>query len=87
MFSFGLIKIQTAYFGAVSVFRDLDLYERTFQIQETYPLFTRQLFMKKITQVLWVYYYINTNPGNRLLLLAARISGLEREEFFIQLSR
>jgi dTDP-4-amino-4,6-dideoxygalactose transaminase len=37
MFSLGNIKIQTCFFGGISVVRDHKLYDEMYKIQETYP--------------------------------------------------
>lgn len=43
LFSFGLIKIQTCFYGAVAVIRDnTELFTKMKQIQETYPLYNRK---------------------------------------------
>ena len=34
-----------------------------------------------------LYYFINTGRGNKAFLYAAKLSGKEREEFYVSLSR
>jgi hypothetical protein len=76
MFSFGAIKIQTCVYGGVGVIRDDDkLYTEMKAIQETYPLHTPQMYRKRTYQLLCLYYFINTQRGNKLFDLAAKISG------------
>lgn len=48
MFSFGAIKIQTCIYGGISVVRNDDkLYNEMRNIQESYPLFTPQMYRKR----------------------------------------
>lgn len=61
MFSFGAIKIQTCIYGGVAVIRDDEnLYNQMKSIQDSYPLFTPQMLRKRIYQVLFFYYFVNT---------------------------
>lgn len=60
MFSFGTIKHNTCFYGAVSIVREQanigggpgakDLCKKMLAIQETYPVYDRQLYRKKIYQ-------------------------------------
>jgi hypothetical protein len=48
MFSYGLIKVQTTFNGAISVVRgDQDLFDKMKAIQNTYPMQTRKQFLEK----------------------------------------
>ena len=88
MFSMGLIKIQTAIYGGVTVIRDDDeLVNKMKQIQESYPQYTTQMFRKRALTAMALYYFINTGRGNKAFLVAAKLSGKEREEFYVSLSR
>lgn len=88
MFSFGAIKIQTCIYGGIGVIRDDEkLYNDMKAIQDTYPLFTPQMYRKRIYQIMVFYYLINTQRGNRMFDVAAKLSGQEREEFYVSLSR
>lgn len=88
MFSFGAIKIQTCIYGGIGVVRDDDdLYNRMKTIQDAYPLFTPQMYRKRIFQIMFLYYFVNTQNGNKIFDVAARMSGQEREEFYVSLSR
>lgn len=61
IFSFGAIKIQTCIYGGVGVIRDDEaLYESMKAIQDGYPLFTPQMYRKRILQILALYYFVNT---------------------------
>lgn len=64
MFSFGMIKIQTAFYGGVNVIREDELFNKMRAIQETYPLYTAKAFRKRIMQAMALYYFINTSRGN-----------------------
>ena len=65
MFSFGAIKIQTCVYGATGIIRnDEALYENMKAIQDSYDLFTPQMYRKRIYTVLTLYYFINTQRGN-----------------------
>ena len=49
MFSFGAIKIQTCVYGGVGIIRDSEeLYDKMKEIQESYGLFTPQMYRKRI---------------------------------------
>mmetsp|Transcript_719 Transcript_719/g.775 ORF Transcript_719/g.775 Transcript_719/m.775 type:complete len:146 (+) Transcript_719:390-827(+) len=49
IFSFGMIKAATAFYGAMSVVRDdQKLYDRMYAIQKTYPIYTGKMYMKRI---------------------------------------
>lgn len=88
MFSMGIIKIQTAIYGGVTVIRDDDeLYNKMKQIQETYPAYTPQMLRKRAMTIMALYYFINTGRGNNTFNYAAKLSGKEREEFYVSLSR
>jgi dTDP-4-amino-4,6-dideoxygalactose transaminase len=88
MFSFGAIKIQTCIYGGVGVIRDDEkLYNEMKAIQDTYPLFTPQMYRKRTWQMMAFYYLINTQRGNKMFDIAAKMSGQEREEFYVSLSR
>lgn len=52
LFSFGLIKTNTAIKGAVLKFRDLDLMNQVNEIHQHYPLQTSKLYFKKIFQAI-----------------------------------
>jgi hypothetical protein len=45
------------------------------------------MFRKRVMQAMALYYFINTSRGNQLLVHAAKLSGKEREEFYVSLSR
>lgn len=57
------------------------------QIQDTYPLFTRKQFLERIFKAFAIEKFINYKLGNNALLLAAKLKGMEREEFYVSLSR
>ncbi len=88
MFSFGAIKIQTCVYGGVTVIRDDEpLFNEMKKIQDGYALFTPQMYRKRIYQLMALYYFINTQRGNQMFDIAARLSGQEREEFYVSFSR
>lgn len=88
MFSMGLIKVQTAIYGGVTVIRDDDaLHAKMKSIQDKYPLYTPQMLRKRVLTAMALYYFINTGRGNRAFIYAAKLSGKEREEFYVSLSR
>lgn len=45
------------------------------------------MYRKRIIQLMFLFYFINTTRGNKVFDLAARMSGQEREEFYVSLSR
>lgn len=45
------------------------------------------MLRKRTLTVLALYYFINTGRGNKAFLYAAKLSGKEREEFYVSLSR
>lgn len=56
MFSMGLIKIQTAIYGGVTVIRDDDeLFNKMKAIQESYPMYTTQMFRKRVLTSMALY--------------------------------
>lgn len=57
------------------------------EIQDTYPLYTPAMLRKRCITILALYYFINTGRGNKAFLYAAKLSGKEREEFYVSLSR
>lgn len=88
MFSFGAIKIQTCVYGGVGIIRDNEsLYNEMNAIQETYPLFTPAMYRNRLYQLLVLFYFINTQRGNKVFDIAAKLSGMEREDFYVSLSR
>ena len=88
MFSFGTIKIQTCVYGGVGIVRnDEKLFNEMKTIQDNYPLFTPAMYRSRIYQMMFLYYFINTTRGNKLFDYAARLSGKEREEFYVSLAR
>lgn len=56
-------------------------------IQESYPPYTAQMLRKRCLTAMALYYFINTGRGNKAFLYAAKLSGKEREEFYVSLSR
>jgi dTDP-4-amino-4,6-dideoxygalactose transaminase len=88
MFSFGAIKIQTCVYSGVGVVRDdTGLIEKMKAIQDSYPIFTPTMFRKRAATMIFLLYFINTQRGSRMLDYVARLSGQEREEFYVSLSR
>lgn len=88
LFSLGMIKIQTCFYGGIAVIRDdVELFTKMKKLQDTYPLFTKKMFIKRIIQAFAFEKFINYKLGNNALLLAAKIKGQEREEFYVSLSR
>ena len=88
MFSMGIIKVQTAIYGGVTIIRDdEELHKRMREIQDTYPLYTPGMLRKRCITAMALYYFINTGRGNKAFLYAAKLSGKEREEFYVSLSR
>jgi DegT/DnrJ/EryC1/StrS aminotransferase family len=76
MFSFGAIKIQTCVYGGVGVIRDDEaLFNEMSAIQDTYALFTPAMYRKRVYQLLMLFYFINTQRGNKVFDIAARLSG------------
>jgi dTDP-4-amino-4,6-dideoxygalactose transaminase len=63
MFSFGLIKVQTTISGAISVVRDPALFEEMEKVQNTYPVFEKNAFMKKTVKALMAKTLFGTRPG------------------------
>lgn len=45
------------------------------------------MLRKRALTSMALYYFINTGRGNKALIYAAKLSGKEREEFFVSLSR
>ena len=45
------------------------------------------MLRKRIMTVLALYYFINTQGGNKIFDYAAKLSKQEREEFYVSLSR
>jgi len=45
------------------------------------------MYRKRILQLLALFYFINTQRGNKIFDYAAKLSGQEREEFYVSLSR
>jgi hypothetical protein len=56
-------------------------------IQDAYPLFTPQMYRKRILQLIALFYFINTQRGNKIFDYAAKLSGQEREDFYVSFSR
>jgi len=50
-------------------------------------MFDNKAFRKRLFYSLPLLFFINTAPGNKALLLAAKLNGMEREEFYVSLSR
>jgi DegT/DnrJ/EryC1/StrS aminotransferase family len=76
MFSFGAIKIQTCVYGGVGVIRDDEaLFNEMSAIQDMYALFTPAMYRKRVYQLLMLFYFINTQRGNKVFDIAARLSG------------
>lgn len=45
------------------------------------------MLRKRAMTLMGLFYLINTGRGNQALLYAAKLSGKEREEFYVSLSR
>jgi perosamine synthetase len=88
MFSLGVIKIQTAIYGGLTIIREDDeLFQKMRNIQESYPAYTPSMFRKRLLTIMALYFFINTGRGNKAFIYAAKLSGKEREEFYVSLSR
>lgn len=76
LFSLGMIKIQTCFYGGIAVIRDdLELYNKMRKLQETYPLYSKKMFIKRLLTAFAMEVLINHKTGNNALLLAAKIKG------------
>jgi perosamine synthetase len=88
LFSLGLIKVQTSFYGAVAVIRDEPkLYETMRDIQETYPLFGKSLFLKRLLTATAVISLMNYKSGPTMLDMYVEFTKKEREEFYISMVR
>ena len=87
MFSFGAIKIQTSIYAGIAVIRDEELHAVMKTNLEAQPLYPLKAFRKRIFAVLSLLYFINTRRGNLIFDQVAKLSGQEREEFYVSLSR
>jgi hypothetical protein len=45
------------------------------------------MLRNRLITAMALYYFINTGRGNKAFLYAAKLSGKEREEFYVSLSR
>jgi kynureninase len=45
------------------------------------------MFRKRLLTIMALYFFINTGRGNKAFIYAAKLSGKEREEFYVSLSR
>jgi len=67
MFSLGIIKIQTAVYGGLTIIReDEELHSKMRSIQESYPFYTPKSFRKRILGCMALYYFVNTGRGNQV---------------------
>ncbi len=87
MFSFGAIKIQTSLYAGIAVIRDETLYGTMKVNLEAQPLYPLKSFRSRIFALLSLLYFINTRRGNLVFDYVAKLSGQEREEFYVSLSR
>lgn len=66
---------------------DSALHKKMMSIQNTYPLFTRKLFIKRIVTALLLMTLTLHKFGSSLALKAANWAGKEREDFYVNLVR
>ena len=93
MFSFGLIKHNTAFYGGVSVVRDKasvanrqicpNLYKSMHDLQENYPTYSREEYSKKISSAFKVWMVLNSELAIKAALKICRMKGLKFEEVII----
>ena len=87
MFSFGAIKIQTTIYAGVAVIRDEALHNEMKINLDKQPMYPVSAMRSRIYAMLGLLYFVNTKRGNYLFDYAAQLSGKEREEFYVGLSR
>jgi hypothetical protein len=88
MFSLGLIKVQTCFYGAVSIVRnDEDLHQKMVSIQKGYPMFTKALFIKRIITSLLLMILTLHKFSAATMFAIVRWAGKEREDFYVNLVR
>jgi hypothetical protein len=88
MFSLGLIKVQTCYYGGVAVIRDDEkLFDKMYKLQERYQLFTKQKLVKRIAMG-WSLMTL-TNHKSVMSFGVKAVNALynDREDFFVALLR
>ena len=93
MFSFGLIKHNTAFYGGVSVIRDRanlafrdncpNLHKKMSDLQEKYPVYSREEYAKKISSAFKVWMVLNKEIAVKAALKICRMKGLKFEEVII----
>ena len=87
-FSFGLIKVQTCVNGSVTVVRnDQSLYKKMADINATYPVQTKQLFLQKTMKALAGKLILQTRLGYRLCYMAFNKFAKDREVATINMAR
>lgn len=86
MFSFGPIKTNTALAGGVFEVRDPDLLERMRSLQQRWPVWSNQAFLKRILKYAALR-RVATRPGMWMLDRAARMGGSTHDTIVARAAR
>ena len=93
MFSFGMIKHNTAFYGAVTIVREdanvanvpeaQHLYERMAEIQDTYREYTVAEYSKKIKTTFAIWSATSHSPVINVSFKLFKMSGVDVEDYFV----
>mmetsp|Transcript_22458 Transcript_22458/g.21599 ORF Transcript_22458/g.21599 Transcript_22458/m.21599 type:complete len:190 (-) Transcript_22458:551-1120(-) len=87
MFSFGMIKAATSFYGSMSIVRELDLYQKMHLTQKGYPFFTSKMYMKRVLTGMGMQMMLNHGPVMKAAFVLPRMLGKEREDYLISFIR
>ena len=89
LFSFGTIKHNTAFYGAVTIIREpanlsnkeecIDLHSKMSKIQNTYRRYSREDYMKKVKTAFVVWMFLNSQMALKSAMKICRMKGTDIE--------
>ena len=88
LFSIGMIKIQTCFYGGIGVIRgDEKLFYAMEKLQADYDPFTTKMYAKRVLMGTALSGLMNHRKGNQFLYFAANFSTQDKEDLYVSAVR
>ncbi len=86
-FSFGVIKTQTCFGGAIAKVKDLDILKEMRRLQSTYPEQSYGQYLSKILKYFVLAPYLNSPNFMKFAMATTRSVGLNHQELMVEYLR
>lgn len=87
LFSFGPIKHQTAFGGAIAKVRSKGLYEKMLHLYENDPVQSHMEYLKKIIKCAFAYVCLDFPPVVRLIVYMSRVMNIDHKKYVVAMLR